>query len=89
VTWPTSEASPSGAAIAGGVLYIGGLQGQAVLRVRLNGDRATKLDPIFTGHGRIRTIVDAPDGSLWVTTSNTDGRGTPRSGDDRIVALSP
>jgi glucose/arabinose dehydrogenase len=89
VTWPTSEASPSGAAIVKGVLYIGGLQGQAVLRVRLDGDRATKLSPIFEGHGRIRTVIAAPDGSLWVTTSNTDGRGTPREGDDRIVALSP
>lgn len=89
VTWPTSEASPSGAAIIGNVLYIGALQGQAVLRVRLDGDRASKLSPIYEGHGRIRTVVAAPDGSLWVTTSNTDGRGTPRDGDDRIVALSP
>jgi glucose/arabinose dehydrogenase len=88
-TWPTSEASPSGAAIIGDVLYIGALQGQAVLRLRLQGDRATKLDPIYAGHGRIRTVVAAPDGSLWVTTSNTDGRGSPRTGDDRIVALRP
>jgi glucose/arabinose dehydrogenase len=89
VTWSTSDASPSGAAIIGNVLYIGALQGQAVLRVRLDGDRASKLSPIYEGHGRIRTVVAAPDGSLWVTTSNTDGRGSPRAGDDRIVALRP
>ena len=89
VTWPTSEASPSGAAILGGILYIGALQGEALLRVRLDGDHASKLSPVYEGHGRIRTVAVAPDGSLWVTTSNTDGRGTPRAGDDRIVALSP
>jgi glucose/arabinose dehydrogenase len=90
VTWPTSEASPSGAAIAGGTMYIGALQGDAVLRVRLNGSRARKASPLFRGrYGRIRTVVRAPDGSLWVTTSNRDGRGTPRSGDDRIVRIRP
>jgi glucose/arabinose dehydrogenase len=88
VTWATSEASPSGAAIAGRTMYIGALQGDAVLRVRLNGTRARKAAPLLQGrYGRIRTVVRAPDGSLWVTTSNRDGRGSPRSGDDRIVRL--
>src|ERR687887_719971 len=73
VTWPTSVASPSGAAIVGSTMYIGALQGQDLLRVRLRGTRATKLAPILRGrYGRIRTVVPAPDGSLWITTSNRD-----------------
>jgi glucose/arabinose dehydrogenase len=90
VTWGTSEASPSGAAIAARTMYIGALQGDAVLRVRLNGSRARKEAPLLQGrYGRIRTVVRAPDGSLWVTTSNRDGRGSPRDGDDRIVRIRP
>jgi glucose/arabinose dehydrogenase len=90
VTWATSEASPSGAAISGRTIYIGALQGDAVLRVRLNGTRARKGAPLLQGsYGRIRTVMRAPDGSLWVTTSNRDGRGSPRNGDDRIVRLRP
>jgi hypothetical protein len=38
-------------------------------------------------YGRIRTVAAAPDGTLWVATSNRDGRGAPRDGDDRIVAI--
>lgn len=88
VTWPTSEASPSGAAIRRGTMYIGALQGEAVLRIRLNGTRARKGRPLLRGrYGRIRTVERAPDGSLWVTTSNRDGRGDPRDGDDRIVRI--
>jgi glucose/arabinose dehydrogenase len=90
VTWRTSDASPSGAAIRGGTLFIGALQGEAVLRVRLNGTRASKRAPSLEGrYGRIRTVVRAPDGSLWVTTSNRDGRGAPRDGDDRIIRFVP
>jgi glucose/arabinose dehydrogenase len=90
VTWATSEASPSGATIVGGTMYVGALQGEAVLRVRLSGTRARKEASLLRGrYGRIRTVARAPDGSLWVTTSNRDGRGTPRSGDDRIVRIRP
>jgi glucose/arabinose dehydrogenase len=90
VTWRTSDASPSGAAIRRGTLYIGALQGEAVLRVRLNGDSGAKRPPLLSGrYGRIRTVVRAPDGSLRLTTSNRDGRGDPRNGDDRIIRLVP
>jgi glucose/arabinose dehydrogenase len=90
VTWSTSEASPSGAAIARGTMFIGALQGEEVLRVGLNGTRARKRTALLQGrYGRIRTVVRAPDGSLWVTTSNRDGRGSPRDGDDRIVRIRP
>jgi glucose/arabinose dehydrogenase len=88
VTWPTSEASPSGAAIIGSHLYVGALQGQCVWQIPLRGSQLGTPRRILAGrYGRIRTVVAAPDGTLWVGTSNQDGRGSPRPGDDRIVAL--
>jgi glucose/arabinose dehydrogenase len=88
VTWPTSEASPSGAAIIGSTLYVGALQGQCVWRIPLQGAKTGTPSRMLAGrYGRIRTVVKAPDGTLWVATSNRDGRGSPRSGDDRIVAV--
>lgn len=87
VTWsPTNTSSPSGLAYARGALYVGALQGHAVFKVRLHGASAGRPQKQLAGRlGRIRTVARAPDGSLWVATSNRDGRGTPRSGDDRIV----
>lgn len=38
-------------------------------------------------YGRLRTLVVAPDGTLWVTTSNTDSRGQPAADDDRVISL--
>ena len=88
VTWPTSAASPSGAAVAGGALYVAALRGERLWRVPLRGRRTGRPAALLVGrHGRLRTVVKAPDGSLWIATSNRDGRGSPREGDDRILRL--
>jgi len=88
VTWRTSEASPSGAAIAGGRLYVAALQGEGVFRIPLRGKRAGTPRLLYGGrYGRVRTVVKAPGGGLWIATSNRDGRGSPRAGDDRIVRV--
>lgn len=45
---------------------------------------------LFKGRfGRFRTVVEAPDGSLYALTSNQDGRGSPTSKDDRILRIVP
>ncbi len=90
MTWSTSEASPSGAAIIGRNLYVAALQGECVWRIPLRGTSLGEPRRMLAGrYGRIRTVVAAPDGTLWVATSNRDGRGSPRSGDDRIIAVRP
>ncbi|GAA3917002.1 PQQ-dependent sugar dehydrogenase [Actinoplanes auranticolor] len=83
VTWSTDEASPSGAAIAGDTLYVAALRGERLWTVPLDGGEPRAE---FSGrYGRLRTVAVAPDGALWLTTSNTDGRGDVQDGDDRIL----
>ncbi|WP_311131929.1 PQQ-dependent sugar dehydrogenase [Nonomuraea gerenzanensis] len=86
VTWPVSEASPSGMAIAGSTAYVAALRGERLWAVPLNGGTAGEPAAHLDGrYGRLRTVQVAPDGALWVTTSNTDGRGDLRDGDDRVL----
>ncbi len=88
VTWSTAEASPSGAAVAGDALYVAALRGARLWRVPLEGERTGRPESLLEQrYGRLRTVVTAPDGALWVTTSNGDGRGVPRLGDDRILRV--
>ena len=88
VTWGTDECSPAGIAITKSTAYVGALQGECLFAVPLDGATAGKPTAHFTGdHGRIRSVALAPDGALWVTTSNTDGRGDPGSKDDRIFRV--
>jgi glucose/arabinose dehydrogenase len=85
---PTSTASPSGLAIAGSSAYVATLAGQQLFRVPLDGARAGAPVRVRLGDlGRLRTVARAPDGTLWLMTSNTDGRGQPRPGDDRILRI--
>jgi glucose/arabinose dehydrogenase len=90
VTWHTDEASPSGAAILNGSLYVGALAGQRLWKIPLHGARTGTPRALLKGrYGRLRTVVAAPGGGLWVTTSNRDGRGSPRSGDDKVLLVRP
>lgn len=85
---PTAVASPSGLAVLGTNAYVASLRGQTLYRVPLRGERALRPQRVaIRDLGRLRTVAAAPDGSLWLVTSNTDGRATPRAGDDRIVRL--
>lgn len=84
--WQPGAASPSGMAHAGGTLFLANLRGQVLRSVPVS-DPATSTEHFSREYGRIRDVVLAPDGRLWFLTNNTDGRGDPRPGDDRILAV--
>lgn len=96
--WPTSEASPSGLAVTDEAVYLAGLRGETLWRVPLLGTAADVAagtspglgtpQPLLRGeHGRLRAVLAQDDGSLLVLTGNTDGRGSPRDGDDRLLRV--
>ncbi|SDP77079.1 Glucose/arabinose dehydrogenase, beta-propeller fold [Streptomyces sp. cf386] len=87
--WGTDDASPSGIAYAEGSVWMAGLKGQRLWRVPLNGTEASADPQAFLEgeYGRLRTVVPAGGDKLWLTTSNTDGRGDPKDGDDRILEV--
>ncbi len=95
----TAEASPSGATfLTGGAipawegnLFVAALRGQRLLRLAFAADgTVTETQALYEGeYGRLRTAAQAPDGSLWLVTSNRDGRGNPVAGDDRIIRIGP
>lgn len=86
--WRPDEASPSGIAIVDDVVYMAALRGERLWQIPIRGDGAEEPGDYFTEElGRLRTVRPAPDGSLWLMTSNRDSRGEPGAGDDRIVAV--
>jgi glucose/arabinose dehydrogenase len=89
VTWGVAECSPAGIAIAESTAFLAALRGQRLWSVPLDGTNVGKPKAYFVGeYGRLRSVAKAPDGSLWLTTSNTDGYGAPpKAGDDRILRV--
>ena len=98
-TWTTDEASPSGVEILkGGAIpqwegdfFMAALRGQRLYRLDLDDSGAVVgQEELLQGEaGRLRHVAQAPDGSLWILTSNRDGRGNPILADDRILRLGP
>ncbi|ALG11608.1 PQQ-dependent sugar dehydrogenase [Kibdelosporangium phytohabitans] len=84
--WSTSQASPSGIAFYKNNLYMAGLRGQRLWLIPVTNTGVGTPRALYQGQfGRIRTPVAGPDGNLYFTTSNRDGRGSPVAADDRIV----
>ncbi|MFC6065940.1 PQQ-dependent sugar dehydrogenase [Streptomyces ochraceiscleroticus] len=84
--WAPANASPSGIAVVGDALYVANLRGERLREVPLS-DPGTSTELLAGRHGRLRDVVPAPDGSLWVLTNNTDGRGDPGPDDDRVLGI--
>jgi glucose/arabinose dehydrogenase len=90
LTWSTSEASPSGIAITADTLFVAALRGERLWTAKLSDSTLGAPQQFLRDrYGRLRTVAVAPDGALWLTTSNTDGRGDVRDGDDRILRFAP
>jgi glucose/arabinose dehydrogenase len=73
-----------------GNFFFGCLRGTRIIRVVLDGRRVVSEENLLEGkYGRIRDIAEGPDGFIYFSTSNRDGRGKPASDDDRIMRLVP
>nr|WP_207782481.1 PQQ-dependent sugar dehydrogenase [Phytoactinopolyspora limicola] len=85
--WPVADASPSGLAYHAETLFMASLRGSRLWQIPVPGGDAGEPQAFLEDYGRLRDAVTAPDGTLWVLTNNTDGRGDPRDGDDRILRV--
>lgn len=76
-----------------GNLFFATLRGQHLHRVVFSSPGSLEIvqqERLFEGQfGRLRDIVQGPDGLLYFTTSNRDGRGDPAADDDRILRITP
>ncbi len=73
-----------------GNFFFGGLRGEVLIRVRLEGRRVVGQERLLEKqYGRIRDVAEGPEGALYFSTSNRDGRGSPARDDDRIMRLVP
>lgn len=73
-----------------GNFFLGCLRGQRLIRVVLDGRRVVSQEDLLTEtYGRIREVAEGPDGYIYFSTSNRDGRGRAAKDDDRIMRLVP
>ncbi|MFC6730954.1 sorbosone dehydrogenase family protein [Haladaptatus sp. DYSN1] len=73
-----------------GDLFVPMLKGSYLRRIRFDNRTVTEQEQLLVDEfGRLRTAFSGPGGHLYVTTSNRDGRGLAKDGDDRVIRLRP
>ena len=73
-----------------GNFFLGCLRSARIVRVVLDGRKVVRQENLLEGKlGRIREIAQGPDGFIYFSTSNRDGRGSPTADDDRIMRMVP
>ncbi|MBI5101380.1 MAG: PQQ-dependent sugar dehydrogenase [Nitrospirae bacterium] len=80
-----------------GDLFVATLRSEALVRIRLRKapEKVTRIERWFASedgrgkYGRLRDVVEGPDGALYFLSNNRDGRGSPKQGDDRIYRIVP
>lgn len=95
VTW-TPTVGPAGLTYYTGPIdgwrdsfFLGTLRATHLRQVRLDADGETVQNTLYGDLGRLRTTFTGPDGHLYFTTSNQDGRGDPDPTDDEIYRVRP
>ncbi len=82
--------APAGVAYFEGSLFFGGLRGSALYQAPLIGTEINNIITHFKNDlGRVRAVTLGPDNFLYLSTSNTDGRGNPKATDDKIIRINP
>ena len=81
--------APSGIAFWNGSLFFSGLRGQSLFQVSLDSQPPSLKRQLNGSFGRVREVVHGPDGFLYITMSNRDGRGVPTPSDDQIIRVNP
>ena len=72
-----------------GDLVVSTLRGNALRVLDVDGGSIADETKLVEDRGRLRGVVEAPDGTLWVTTSNRDDYGEAKDGDDRVLRVIP
>ncbi len=87
---PDETWAPAGATFWDGSVFFGGLRGEALYEANVINERNVSIKVHFRKEfGRIRAVVLGPDTFLYLITSNTDGRGEIKTGDDKIIRINP
>jgi glucose/arabinose dehydrogenase len=89
-TYPVAEGSCSGITIVRGFLYVACQRGTRLYREQISGSSLTNVKQYLNGaHGRLRTVEPAPDGGIWLATSNNgDKDSTPHNSNNQIFHVS-